>query len=89
MLGPGFCALAAARAAATLAAAADGLTAAVEEVTLLAVDDVGLVVSELLDLLNPELVSYRSRACRALTIYVKVTINYNLSKLINKMKLNK
>ena len=52
---PGFCALAAARAAATLAAAADGLTAAVEEVTLLAVDDVGLVVSELLDLLIPEL----------------------------------
>jgi len=52
---PGFCALAAARAAATLAAAADGLTDVVEEVTLLAVDDVGLVVAELLDLLNPEL----------------------------------
>jgi len=52
---PGFCALAAARAAATLAAAADGLTAVVEEVALLAVDDVGLVVAELLDLLNPEL----------------------------------
>ena len=52
MLGPGFCALAAARAAATLAAAADGLTAVVEEVALLAVDDIGLVVVELL---NPEL----------------------------------
>ena len=52
---PGFCALAAARAAATLAAAADGLTAVVEEVALLAADDVGLVVAELLDLLNPEL----------------------------------
>jgi len=44
--------LVAARAAATLAAAADGLTAVVEEVALLAVDDIGLVVAELL---NPEL----------------------------------
>jgi len=52
---PGFCALAAARAAATLAAAAEGLTAVVEEAALLAVDDVGLVVAELLDLLSPEL----------------------------------
>jgi len=52
---PGFCALAAARAAATLAAAAEGLTAVVEVAALLAVDDVGLVVAELLDLLNPEL----------------------------------
>ena len=48
--------MAAVRAAATLAAAADGLAAVVEEVALLAVDDIGLVVPELLDLLNPELV---------------------------------
>ena len=47
--------MAAVRAAATLAAAADGLTAVVEEVALLAVDDIGLVVAELLDMLNPEL----------------------------------
>jgi len=47
--------LAAARAAATLAAAAEGLTAVVDAAALLAVDDVGLVVAELLDLLSPEL----------------------------------
>jgi len=47
--------LAAALAAATLAAAADGFTAVVELAALLAVDDEGRVVAELLDLLNPEL----------------------------------
>jgi len=52
---PGFEALAAALAAATLAAAADGFTAVVELAALLAVDDEGRVVAELLDLLNPEL----------------------------------
>lgn len=47
--------MAAALAAATLAAAADGFTAVVELAALLAVDDEGRVVAELLDLLNPEL----------------------------------
>lgn len=47
--------MAAALAAATLAAAAEGLTAVVELAALLAVDDEGRVVAELLDLLNPEL----------------------------------
>lgn len=54
-LGIGFDDLAAALAAATLAAAADGLTAVVEVTALLAVDDAGLFVAELLDLLIPEL----------------------------------
>jgi len=52
---PDFWTLAAALAAATLAAAAVGLTAVVEFAALLAVDEEGLVVAELLDLLNPEL----------------------------------
>jgi len=50
---PGFWAFAAALAAATLAAAAVGLTADVDVAARLGVPDMGLVVAELLDLLRP------------------------------------